>query len=108
MYELGSRTGKRKGDPMNNEQMEEIKRHFGVVAEGLEHKIQLVAEGVTNLDEKFDREITSLREENEQAHREILSAVKFSYAELDRRITTIEGEVSSLKSRLERLEARQN
>ena len=40
---------------MNNEQMEEIKRHFGVVAEGLEHKIQLVAEGVANLDEKLER-----------------------------------------------------
>ena len=93
---------------MEKGEIEEIKRHFGVIAEGLEHKIQLVAEGVANLNEKFDREITSLREENEQAHREILSAVKFSYAELDRRITTIEGEVSSLKSRMERLEARQN
>ena len=62
---------------MNNEQMEEIKRHFGVVAEGVGHKIQLVAEGVANLDEKFDREMTSLQEENEQAHREIL----FSFAE---------------------------
>jgi len=53
--------GKRKGDPMNNEQMEEIKRHVGVVAEGLEHTIQLVAEGVANLDEKlegFRQEIT--------------------------------------------------
>jgi hypothetical protein len=46
---------------MNNEQMEEIKRHVGVVAEGLEHTIQLVAEGVANLDEKlegFRQEIT--------------------------------------------------
>ena len=68
---------------MNRDEMDEIKRHFGVVAEGLEHKIQLVAEGVTNLNEKFDREISSFREENEQAHREILSAIKFSYAELD-------------------------
>ena len=58
---------------MNNEQMEEIKRHFDVVAEGLGHKIQLVAEGVANLNEKFDREMTSLREENEQAHRDILA-----------------------------------
>jgi hypothetical protein len=46
---------------MNNEQMEEIKRYFGVVAEGLEHTIQLVAEGVENLDEKlegFRQEVT--------------------------------------------------
>ena len=63
---------------MNPDEMDEIKRHFGVVAEGLEHKIQLVAEGVANLNEKFDREISAFREENEQAHREILSAIKFS------------------------------
>jgi predicted nuclease with TOPRIM domain len=81
-------------------EMEEIKRHFGVVAEGLRSDIQQVAEGVTNLNEKLDRQI----EENETAHREILSAIKFSYAELDRRISTIEGEVTSLKSRMERLE----
>ncbi len=89
---------------MNTEQMEEIKRHFGVVAEGLEHKIQLVAEGVANVNEKLDRAI----EENETAHREILSAIKFSFAELDQRMSAIEGEVTSLKARMERLEARQN
>lgn len=92
---------------MNHEQMEEIKRHFGVVAEGIEHTIQLVAEGVANLNEKFDRDMTSLREENEQAHREILSAIKFSYAELEQRIRVLEGDFHALKSRLARLEARQ-
>ncbi len=71
---------------MNQEQMDEIKRHVGVVVEGLRNDIRQVAEGVVNLDEKFDREMTSLREENEQAHREILSAIKFSYAERDQRI----------------------
>ena len=93
---------------MNNEQMEEIKRHFGVVAEGIGHKIQLVAEGVANLNEKFDRDMTSLREENEQAHREILSAIKFSYAELDQRIRVLESGVQTLKVRMDRLDARQN
>jgi len=87
---------------MNNEQMGEIKRHFGVVAEGLGHKIQLVAEGVANLNEKFDREMTSLREENEQAHREILSAIKFSYAELDQRIRVLESGFQTLKVRMDR------
>jgi len=93
---------------MNNEQMGEIKRHFGVVAEGLGHKIQLVAEGVANLNEKFDREMTSLREENEQAHREILSAIKFSYAELDQRIRVLESGFQTLTGRIDRLDARQN
>ncbi len=30
---------------MNSEEMEEVKRYFGVVAEGLRHDIQQVAEG---------------------------------------------------------------
>lgn len=64
---------------MNWEDVEEIKRHLNIVAEGLEHKIQLVAEGVANLNEKVDRQI----EENERAHQEILSGIRFSYAELD-------------------------
>ena len=89
---------------MEKGEIEEIKRYFGVVAEGLRSEIRQVAEG----HQVIRNEIQTLREENEQAHREILSAIKFSYAELDRRITTIESEVSSLKSRMERLEARQN
>ena len=86
---------------MNQEQMDEIKRHFGVVAEGLRNDIRQVAEGVVNLDEKFDREMTSLREENEQAHREILSAIKFSYAELDQRIRVLESGFQTLKVRMD-------
>ena len=40
---------------MNNEQVEEIKRQFNVVAEGLRNEIQLVAEGVANVSKKLDR-----------------------------------------------------
>ena len=59
---------------MNPDEMDEIKRHFGVVAEGLRTEIRQVAEG----HEVIRAEIQTLREENEQAHREILSAIKFS------------------------------
>jgi len=85
-----------------DEKFEETKRYFDVVAEGMEYKIQLVAEGVANLNEKMDRHI----EENEAAHREILSAIKFSYAELDQRIRVLESNVQGLSTRMERLEAR--
>ena len=87
-----------------DEKFEETKRYFGVIAEGLRNEIQQVAEGVANVNEKLDRHT----EENERGHREILSAIKFSYAELDQRIRAVESEVTSLKSRMERLEARQN
>lgn len=48
---------------MNRDEMEEVKRHFGVVAEGLERKIQLAAEGVVGLHVKLDREMGTLRGE---------------------------------------------
>lgn len=89
---------------MEKGDVEEIKRHFGVVAESLEHKIQLVAEGITNVDEKLER----FRQEVKEEFREAKSMIKFSFAELDRRITVIESEVVSLNRRLEHLEARQN
>jgi hypothetical protein len=57
-----------------DEKFEETKRYFGVVAEGLKHKIRLVAEGITNLNEKLGRQI----EENEAARREILSAIRIT------------------------------
>ena len=86
---------------MEKREIEEIKRHFSVVAEGLEHKIQLVAEGITNVDEKLER----FRQEVKEEFKETRSMIKFSYAELDRRVAVIEDEVMSLKSRLDRLEA---
>src|SRR3990172_7120551 len=87
-----------------DEKFVETKRYFGVVAEGLRSEIRQVAEG----HEVIRDEIQALREENELAHKEILSAIKFSYAELNQRIRTIESEVITLKSRMDRLEARQN
>ena len=89
---------------MEKREMEEIKRHFSIVAEGLEHKIQLVAEGITNVDEKLER----FRQEVKEEFKETRSMIKFSYAELDRRVAVIEDEVMSLKNRVERLEARQD
>ena len=74
------------------------------MAEGLEHKIQLVAEGITNVDEKLER----FRQEVKEEFKETRSMIKFSYAELDRRVAVIEDEVMSLKNRVERLEARQD
>jgi len=85
---------------MEKSEVEEIKRHFSVVAEGLEYKIQLLAEGITNVDEKLER----FRKEVKEEFKEAKSMIKFSFAELDRRITTLESEVMSLKRRMDRLE----
>lgn len=53
---------------------EETKRHFGVAAEGIEHKVQLVAEGVTNLNEQLQR----FREETSHEFRETQAMIHFS------------------------------
>ena len=87
---------------MEKGEMEEIKRHFGVVAEGLSSEIRQVAEGVANVDEKLDR----FRQEVAEEFKEVKSMIKFSYAELDHRLITVEGEITSLKSRMERLEGK--
>ncbi len=82
--------------------MEEIKRHFGIVAEGLRSEIQHIAEGIENVDGKMER----FRQEVQDEFKEIKSMIKFSYAELDRRMTAIEVDFNGLKQRVERLEMR--
>ena len=51
------------------------------------------------------KELAELRQENELAHKEILSGIKLSYSELDTRIKNLEQGFSSLNQRLSRLEA---
>ena len=107
---------------MEDKTAEEIKRHFDVVAESLKDEIKLVAEGHSILDRKMDgldrkvegldrkvdgldRKVDKLRKENAEEHREILSAIKFSYAELNHRIVTLENKFTDVEKRVNRLEA---
>lgn len=85
---------------------DEIIHRFHLISENVISQVKLVAEGVINLDEKFTREIAIFRKENEQAHEEIKAMIKFSYAELDRRISTLEMEVQELKRRMDQIERR--
>jgi tetrahydromethanopterin S-methyltransferase subunit G len=85
---------------------DEIIQRFHVISEDVISQVKLVAEGVINLDETFTREIAIFRKENEQAHEEIKAMIKFSYAELDRRISTLEIEVQELKRRMDQIERR--
>lgn len=103
---------------MEDKIAEEIKRHFDVVAEDLKDEIKLVAEGYSLLSEKIDglreenaeehailnKRIDGLREENAKEHQEILSAIKFSYAELDHRIVALEDKFTNIEKRVSRLE----
>lgn len=76
---------------MNSEQMEEIKRHFGVVAESLRSDIRQIAEGHA-----------TIRNELQELRREVRDEFKEMR---DQRITTLESDISTLKARMDRLEA---
>ena len=96
----------KKVDSRFTEFREDIVHQFHIISEDVISKVQLVAEGVATLNEKFDRRIDELEKKNEEQHKDILAAVKFSYAELDRRITTLEAEMEGLKRRMDKIERR--
>jgi uncharacterized protein involved in exopolysaccharide biosynthesis len=84
----------------------ETRRHFDVVGEGVRAEVRLVAEGVTTLSERLDRVEGNLREEILRAQRELSAMLRFSYAELDRKIQSLEARVSELGQRYGDLESR--
>jgi hypothetical protein len=88
---------------MNSEEIEEIKRHFGVVAESLRSDIRQIAEGHAVL----RQELQGQREEVRDEFKETKALLRLSFGQLDQRVDTLESDVSSLESRIERLESGQ-
>jgi chromosome segregation ATPase len=81
--------------------------------EEIDNKTQPIAQAVTALDgkvtaldRKLDRIHQELKTEIQETRQEILAAVKFSYAELDKRLTLLENEFLELKRRIEKIESR--
>lgn len=87
--------------PMSNEKMEEIKRHFGVVAESLRSDIRQIAEGRAVI----RHELQSQREEVRDEFKETRAVMRLSFSQLDQRIHTLESDVSSPKSCVDGLES---
>jgi predicted nuclease with TOPRIM domain len=87
---------------MDRDTAEEIKRHFDVVAEGLRSEIRIVVDGLQGLHDEMTAEFKAVREEISETQ----AMIRLSFGQLDRRIRTLEEDVSSLRARLERLEAR--
>jgi len=88
---------------MEGEWVEEIKRHFGVIAESLRDDIKLVAEGHDVLRHSIEDPREGVKEE----FNEVKPMIKLSYAELEHRITTLEKSYKDIEKRLARLEAQQ-
>lgn len=71
---------------MEQEQVEEIKRHFGVIAEALRSDVRLVAEGHAVI----RREIQEFRGEVRDEFQEVRALLRLSFAQLDQRIGRLE------------------
>ncbi len=83
----------------------QTRRHFDTVAERLEKSIDAVAESVTVVDEKLSRRIDRFEERVERGFAETQAMIKFSHADLDRRISSLEHGFAGLQARFERLES---
>ena len=87
---------------MDRETVEEIKRHFGVIAQDLRGGIRAVAEGQQGTRRGMD----SFRADVERRFEETLSLIRLSHGELGRRVRSLEAESAELGTRLERVEDR--
>jgi len=92
---------------------EKLDRRFNELKAEIDNKTQPIAQAVLELsgkvvalDGKVDSIHQELKTEIQGTRQEVLAAVKFSYAELDRRITTLEKEFLELKHRVEKIETR--
>lgn len=86
---------------MAPDQLEEIKRHFGVVAEALRSDIRQIAEGHSVI----RHELQDMRNEFRDEFKEMRALMRLSFSQLDQRIGTLESELSGLKARVDRLES---
>jgi len=68
----------------------EIRRHFDATTEALKHEIQLVSEATLHLDAKLDRRVDALEEKVDRGFADTHAMIRFSHAELERRVRTLE------------------
>ena len=85
----------------------ETTRHFDVAAEGLTAQIRLIAEGHGLLADQLHAvkgDVQEFRAETRHEFTELRAMMKLSYAELEGRVTRLEGALADVVGRLERLE----
>jgi phage-related minor tail protein len=85
---------------------QELKEEIDNKTQPIAHGIMALDKKVTALDAKVDGIHLEIKTEIQETRQEVLAAVKFSYAELDKRLTTLEQEFLDLKLRVEKIENR--
>ena len=81
--------------------LEEVNKKFDTLTEGQ----QAVEQKIDNRFDELNRKFEELKHDNELAHKDILSGIKFSYADVDKRITQLEARQEGLEKRVGQLEA---
>jgi len=76
------------------QELRESDRHIMVVVEGLDDKVDMLAEVVAAHDEKTARGFETLRSELGQEIADTRSLLKQSYSDLDRRVKRLEAKAS--------------
>lgn len=92
-------------DPELRAYLDEQRRHFDVATEGMRSQGQLVAEGVSTLGSRLNRLEENVREDILRSQRELSAMIRFSYAELERKIQGLETLHRELEERVRRLES---
>ena len=70
-----------------NERLEEVKRHSGVLVEGLRHELHLVAEGLAM---HIQVQHVQEREYHDRQHQETRALLHLSYEQLHQRVENLE------------------
>jgi len=70
-----------------NDRIEEVKRHSGVLVEGLRHELHLVAEGLTM---HIQVQHVQEREYHDRQHQETRALLHLSYEQLHQRVENLE------------------
>ena len=91
---------------MTSEDLSDLKRYFGVVAEQLGDQVRLVAEGVTTLNDRLDRVSGELGEQIHRESEDTRAVFRLSHVEVERRFAALETVVADLTRRIQRIETR--
>lgn len=82
----------------------ETRRHFDTSTEAFRHEVQLLAESVDVRLQQVDERFARLEDKMDRGFADTQGMIKFSHAELDRRVRTLEQALAELQARVERLE----
>jgi len=85
---------------MTQDQMEEIKRHFNVVAEGLQHEIKLIAEGHGTLHREIQETRHHLNEKIDLNNSLIKTAHDSLDAKIDETSNRLDAKIDAVRDEL--------